>query len=291
LTEVCNTYATARFLNLDLSKLGKKDIITAVCQFAKIDPEQLLLVWASPDCSTFSKADATNASRGNEFRDHSLWHRPPKDTVDDKRAQAIAHDGMVQNVLLSLQSMLLVHQHTLFVMENPEGSLRRRPFVIVFQLLLSLMRHTVQYCAYGARFKKSTDIWTNFEWQPEGLTGDGRCQKRCPAGTWSQNGSSRPTYRHQQVIGGANDRRPQGPYAKCNIPYFLHEEILRAADFCHQQKGREGRTIVLELFAGSTSMGTTARDLGFDYIAVDFSKRSKKCFLAKHPDGSFIESH
>ena len=121
LTEVCNPHATARFLNLDLSKLGKKDIITAVCQFAKIDPEQLLLVWASPDCSTFSKADATNASRGNEFRDHSLWHRPPKDTVDDKRAQAIAHDGMVQNVLLSLQSMLLVHQHTLFVMKNPEG--------------------------------------------------------------------------------------------------------------------------------------------------------------------------
>ena len=34
----------------------------------------------------------------------------------------------------------------------------------------------------------------------------------------------------------------------------------------------------------------TARDLRFDYIAVDFSKRSKKCFLARHPDGSFIEN-
>ena len=291
LTVVCNTHATARFLNIDLSKLGEKDIIAAVCRFAKINPEQLLLVWASPDCSTFSKADATNASRGNEFRDHTLWHRPPKDTVDDKRLKAIEHDGMVQNVLLSLQAMLSVHQHTLFVMENPEGSLRRRPFMIIFQLLLSLARHTVNYCAYGAKFKKATDIWTNFDWQPEGHTGDGRCHNRCPAGVWSHNGSARPTYRHPQVIGGANDRRPQGPYAKCNIPYLLHEEILRAADACHQQKGREGRTIVLELFAGSTSMGTTARDLGFDYIAVDFSKRSKKCFLARHPDGSLIESH
>jgi len=291
LTVVCNTHATARFLNIDLSKLGEKDIIAAVCRFAKINPEQLLLVWASPDCSTFSKADATNASRGNEFRDHTLWHRPPKDTVDDKRLKAIEHDGMVQNVLLSLQAMLSVHQHTLFVMENPEGSLRRRPFMIIFQLLLSLARHTVNYCAYGAKFKKATDIWTNFDWQPEGHTGDGRCHNRCLAGVWSHNGSARPTYRHPQVIGGANDRRPQGPYAKCNIPYLLHEEILRAADACHQQKGREGRTIVLELFAGSTSMGTTARDLGFDYIAVDFSKRSKKCFFARHPDGSLIESH
>ena len=165
LTEVCNTHATARFLNIDLSKLGEKDnvIISTVCHFAKIVPEQLLLVWASPDCSTFSRADATNTSRGNEFRDHSLWHRPPKDTVGDKRLQAIEHDGMVQNVLLSLQAMLRVHQHTLFVMENPEGSLRRRPFMIVFQPLLSLARHTINYCAYGAMFKKSTDIWTNFD--------------------------------------------------------------------------------------------------------------------------------
>jgi hypothetical protein len=106
LTVVCNTHATARFLNIDLSKLGEKDIISAVCRFAKIDPEQLLLVWASPDCSTFSRADASNASRGNEFRGHTLWHRPPKDTVDDKRLKAIEHDGMVQNVLLSLQAML-----------------------------------------------------------------------------------------------------------------------------------------------------------------------------------------
>ena len=121
---------------IDLSKLGERDIISAICHFAKIDPEQLLLVWASQDCSTFSRADATNTSRGNEFRDHSLWHRPPKDKVDDKRLQAIEHDGMVQNVLLSLQAMLSVHQHTLFVMENPEGSVGRRPFMIICQLLL-----------------------------------------------------------------------------------------------------------------------------------------------------------
>ena len=62
-----------------------------------------------------------------------------------------------------------------------------------------------------------------------------------------------------------------------NIPYLLHEEILRAADACHQQKGREGRTIVLELFAGSTSMGTTT--FAGSTFVNDNKSKGERCYL------------
>ena len=42
------------------------------------------------------------------------------------------------------------------------------------------------------------------------------------------------------------------------------------------------RTHVLELFAGTTLLGCTARDAGLSYIAVDCSALSAKCFEHLH---------
>ena len=283
LTEVCNVHSSARFLSMDLSKLGKEDIIKSVCKHLDILPAQLLVVWASPDCSTYSRADASNISRGNHHRDHSKWHRPPKDEIDEKRLKAIQHDVMVQNLLMSMQSFLQLDDSTCFVMENPSASLRHRPFVLIFQILLSLLRHTVDYCAFGAEVKKCTDIWTNFEWSPTGSTGDGRCRQSCMSGKWTFHKGKRPTFRHPEVIAGRNDRRPTGPYAKCRIPAALHREILLAAMEQHCAKGSQaGRTVVLDLFAGSTSLGSVAQELGYDYVAVDYSKASQKCLNRLH---------
>ena len=75
--------------------------------------------------------------------------------------------------------------------------------------------------------------------------------------------------------------RPTGPFAKSRIPPALHRDLLLAAAAHHAKSGvieASKRTIVLDLFAGSASLGHVATEMGYDYVAVDYSKASYKCF-------------
>ena len=87
------------------------------------------------------------------------------------------------------------------------------------------------------------------------------------------------SYRHPVVVGGNNDRRPTGHYAKSQIPLRLYQDIIQAAAHrAHKEGTLDDRKVIIELFAGSTSLGTVARQAGFDYVAVDISKLSEKSF-------------
>ena len=44
---------------------------------AGLEWEDILVVWASPPCQTFSPADYSNITRGHAFRDHSDPNKPP----------------------------------------------------------------------------------------------------------------------------------------------------------------------------------------------------------------------
>ena len=78
LSSICSIHTTSIFLKRDLSEYPTGDIISAICKEFGLDPSEILLVWASPDCKTYSRADASNISRGNEYRNHNDPFSHPK---------------------------------------------------------------------------------------------------------------------------------------------------------------------------------------------------------------------
>ena len=88
LSSICSIHTASTFLKRDLSEYPTGDIISAICEELGLDSSEILLVWASPDCKTYSRADASNISRGNEYRNHNDPFRSPKDTIDDKHMEA-----------------------------------------------------------------------------------------------------------------------------------------------------------------------------------------------------------
>ena len=65
------------------------------------------------------------------------------------------------------------------VIENPLGSLRQRPYMRGEEFEDTFDRTTVDYCSYGKPYRKSTDLWSTFEFKPQGLTGNGKCNNGC----------------------------------------------------------------------------------------------------------------
>ena len=58
------------FVCMDISQT--EDILGEVCRRAGITPEEVAAVLMSPPCETYSVADATNQTRHNHYRDHTL---------------------------------------------------------------------------------------------------------------------------------------------------------------------------------------------------------------------------
>ena len=79
-------------LLMDLSASRKGRMVMDVCKKLNIDPKDVLLVWASPPCDTYSKLGPVNISRGNHTRDFSDPSWPPRkdDSIHSKRAAAAA---------------------------------------------------------------------------------------------------------------------------------------------------------------------------------------------------------
>lgn len=116
---------TAKYI---LEKFGKPDVI-----------------WASPDCTTYSVA-AISKHRRKEA-DGTL--KPISDYArfcDDVNAHVI-------DLIKELNPRY-------YFIENPVGALRKMDF------MQGIPRHTVTYCQYGERRQKPTDIWTNHS-QPD----------------------------------------------------------------------------------------------------------------------------
>jgi len=282
LSQTVNIHRNCHYVHADLSKLKHGSMVNHICAKIGIHPSQLVLTWASPDCRTYARANTANISRGNEFRNHKTAFHAPKDTIDDKRMMAIQHDLLIHSLLESFAVTLQADPGALVVMENPSASLRRRSFVRIFEALLGLTCHLVHYCAFNALVLKPSDIWTNMEWSPSGTTGDGLCGRKCNSGFFTSMSGTR-AYQHPEHIAGTAARAPKGTFAKARIPSMLHEEILDTA--LEHWKGRPDagkRRYVLELFAGSTRLGTSARRKGLSYIAVDMCAASAKCFQHLH---------
>ena len=126
-------------LYADIGSLTSKEILMA---FGRPD-----VIWASPDCTTYSIAAISHHRRKNE-------HTGNLDPVSEYAKQC---DIVNQNVIRLIQEL----NPKYYFIENPRGGLRKMDF------MKDIPRYTVTYCQYETnkrpeeRRMKPTDIWTN----------------------------------------------------------------------------------------------------------------------------------
>ena len=99
------------------------------------------VIWASPDCSTFSVAAISKHRRKN------------KETGNLEPISEYAKfcDAVDQNVLKLINEL----KPRFYFIENPRAAMRK------MEWMQGLPRYTVTYCQYGENRMKPTDIWTN----------------------------------------------------------------------------------------------------------------------------------
>lgn len=115
----------------DISTITAADILE---RFGKPD-----IIWASPDCTTYSIAAISH-------------HRMKlENTLAPKSDYAKLSDRTNRHVLQLIQEL----NPTYYFIENPRGGMRKMDF------MQELNRYTVTYCQYGDSRMKPTDLWTN----------------------------------------------------------------------------------------------------------------------------------
>lgn len=125
-----------RFENIDLyadvMTITAADIIG---RFGKPD-----VIWASPDCTTYSVAAISKHRR-----------KEPNGNLRPVTEYAKFCDTVNAHVVGLIKEL----EPRFWFIENPVGGLRKMDF------MQDLPRYTVTYCQYGERRQKPTDIWTN----------------------------------------------------------------------------------------------------------------------------------
>lgn len=187
------------FPNIDLYA----DVLT-------VTPEMILerfgrpdVIWASPDCTTYSIAAISHHRR-----------REPSGNL----APVSEYAKFCDRVNLHVHNLIMALSPKVWFIENPRGGMRKMDF------MSGLPRYTVTYCQYGDTRMKPTDIWTNHpgpKFKPPCHNGD-TCHVSAPrgarTGTQGLKGSrersviSEALCRHivdicEEVVGDHHDQR------------------------------------------------------------------------------------
>ena len=123
------------------------------------------VIWASPDCTTFSVAAISHHRRKN----------PETGNLDPVSDYARFCDKVDQHVLELIKEL----GPKFYFIENPRGGMRNMTW------MQGIPRYTVTYCQYGDKRMKPTDIWTNHpnpQFKPICHYGD-PCHKSAPRGS------------------------------------------------------------------------------------------------------------
>ena len=158
------------FENIDLYKdiyeLSAKEILD---KFGKPD-----VVWASPDCSSYSIAAISHHRKREE---------------NGNLAPVSEYAKFCDRVNQHTLNLIMTLSPKYWFIENPRGGMRKMDF------MHGLPRYTVTYCQYGDTRMKPTDIWTNHpdpKFKPMCKNG-GPCHEKAPrgsrTGTQGLNGS------------------------------------------------------------------------------------------------------
>ena len=142
----------------DINNITAKDIIKLCGGIPDV-------IWASPDCTTYSIAAISHHRKKNEETGNL-------DPVSD---YAKFCDKTNKHVLDLIEEL----KPKYYFIENPRGGLRKMDF------MKGLYRYTITYCRYGDTRMKPTDIWTNHpkpQFKPMCKNGDD-CHEAAPRGS------------------------------------------------------------------------------------------------------------
>lgn len=142
----------------DINSITAKSIIN----LCKGKPD---VIWASPDCSTYSIAGIS----------HHREKNIETGNLDPKSEYAKFCDKTNKHVLDLIEEI----KPRYYFIENPRGGLRKMEF------MKGLYRYTVTYCQYGDKRMKPTDIWTNHpnpQFKPTCHNND-KCHESAPRGS------------------------------------------------------------------------------------------------------------
>lgn len=123
------------------------------------------VIWASPDCTTFSIAAISHHRRKNKENGNL-------DPISDYAKFCDKTDQHVLDLIRELNP-------TYYFIENPRGGMRKMIW------MKDLPRYTVTYCQYGDTRMKPTDLWTNHpnpKFKPMCKNGD-PCHESAPRGS------------------------------------------------------------------------------------------------------------
>jgi hypothetical protein len=158
-------------LAIDIGNLNKEDV-----------PFVPDVVWASPDCKTYSIA-ACSTHRTN--------------SIEPKTEYAKKCDSVNEHFIGLIKEWLKINPEMAFFIENPRGMLRKMPFMQEFK------RHTIWYCQYGDDRAKPTDIWTNSEnWKPrpQCKNGNPNCHhQKAPRGSKAGTQDKKDSYQRSII--------------------------------------------------------------------------------------------
>ena len=158
-------------LYADIGQLSAREVIE---RFGLPD-----VVWASPDCATFSVAAISYHRRLNKYTG----------SLEPITEYAQFCDKVDRNVLAIIRELQQERRRQglpplLYFIENPRGGMRKMDW------MQGLPRYTVTYCKYeldkplDQRRMKPTDIWTNHpnpKFKPACKNGD-KCHVSAPRG-------------------------------------------------------------------------------------------------------------
>ena len=131
--------------------IDMKFLPTICCDVLELEADAVLehgnvdLLWASPPCTQYSCARTTA--------------RTPRDLI--------GADAMVRKVLDLADSLFCY-----YLIENPHSGLLKTRDVV-----LGIPMQVLDYCRYGAPYRKRTSIWTNSDFVPARPL----CEKDCLA--------------------------------------------------------------------------------------------------------------
>lgn len=160
------------------------------------------MIWASPDCTTYSIAAVSK-------------HR--RNSIEPVSDYAIKCDAVNQHWISLIDEWLQINPDLVFFIENPRGMLRHMPFMQRFK------RHTVWYCKYGDDRAKPTDIWTNSNtWIP---------REECHNYKYDKDGNIINKHCHHESARRGAKTGTQGridSYNRSKIPSELCDEIIKS---------------------------------------------------------------
>ena len=180
-------------LRIDIGKLTLEDI--------PFIPD---IIWASPDCTTYSVMNVRKHRRNG---------------IEPVSEYALVCDAVNQHWLSLIKEWQKINPNLVFFIENPRGMLRKMPWMQEYK------RHCVWYCRYGDDRAKPTDIFTNsVVWTPK---------PECRKFKYDAEGNIIDRHCHHQSARRGDRTGTQGrksSYERSKIPENLCMEILQACE-------------------------------------------------------------